>query len=211
MTAVVAAPAVARTRDRLPRAGDLAHRAPACRQPVDLLRHPVAHPRRRVGGHDGHRAHHPGRRGATRRDAEGFRYSWAVLSPQWYLVVVGVQAIGVHVLVRARIRRHAPRLLARHERHVRHRLGPHRDRHRDARAGRASRPTAGASAPTCSTPSGTASRAGSSTLHDVRAATGRALHRGERDDGLHALAHPGHDDPPLRRGPVSSRSSRRSR
>lgn len=27
--------------------------------------------------------------------AEGFRYSWAVLSPQWYLVVVGVQAIGL--------------------------------------------------------------------------------------------------------------------
>jgi len=26
---------------------------------------------------------------------EGFRYSWAVLSPQWYLVVVGVQAIGL--------------------------------------------------------------------------------------------------------------------
>jgi hypothetical protein len=27
--------------------------------------------------------------------AEGMRYSWAVLSPQWYLVVVGVQAIGL--------------------------------------------------------------------------------------------------------------------
>ena len=27
--------------------------------------------------------------------AEGMRYSWAVLSPQWYLVVVGVQAIGM--------------------------------------------------------------------------------------------------------------------
>ncbi|MCD2441204.1 hypothetical protein LQ757_02830 [Agromyces sp. SYSU K20354] len=26
---------------------------------------------------------------------EGMRYSWAVLSPQWYLVVVGVQAIGM--------------------------------------------------------------------------------------------------------------------
>lgn len=26
---------------------------------------------------------------------EGMRYSWAVLSPQWYLVVVGVQAIGL--------------------------------------------------------------------------------------------------------------------
>ncbi len=26
---------------------------------------------------------------------EGFRYSWAVLSPQWYLVVVGVQAVGL--------------------------------------------------------------------------------------------------------------------
>ncbi|GGR20156.1 hypothetical protein ACFOE1_09885 [Agromyces mediolanus] len=25
---------------------------------------------------------------------EGFRYSWAVLSPQWYLVVVGVQAVA---------------------------------------------------------------------------------------------------------------------
>lgn len=27
--------------------------------------------------------------------AQGMRYSWAVLSPQWYLVVVGVQAIGL--------------------------------------------------------------------------------------------------------------------
>ncbi len=27
--------------------------------------------------------------------ATGMRYSWAVLSPQWYLVVVGVQAIGL--------------------------------------------------------------------------------------------------------------------
>ena len=27
-------------------------------------------------------------------DADGFRYSWAVLSPQWYLVVVGVQAVA---------------------------------------------------------------------------------------------------------------------
>lgn len=27
--------------------------------------------------------------------ARGMRYSWAVLSPQWYLVVVGVQAIGL--------------------------------------------------------------------------------------------------------------------
>ena len=27
--------------------------------------------------------------------AKGMRYSWAVLSPQWYLVVVGVQAIGL--------------------------------------------------------------------------------------------------------------------
>jgi hypothetical protein len=26
---------------------------------------------------------------------EGMRYSWAVLSPQWYLVVVGVQAVGL--------------------------------------------------------------------------------------------------------------------
>jgi hypothetical protein len=28
-------------------------------------------------------------------DIEGMRYSWAVLSPQWYLVVVGVQAVGL--------------------------------------------------------------------------------------------------------------------
>ena len=35
-------------------------------------------------------------RGAGVSDAgEGLRYSWAVLSPQWYLVVVGVQAIGM--------------------------------------------------------------------------------------------------------------------
>lgn len=27
-------------------------------------------------------------------ELDGFRYSWAVLSPQWYLVVVGVQAIA---------------------------------------------------------------------------------------------------------------------
>lgn len=26
--------------------------------------------------------------------AEGMRYSWAVVSPQWYLVVAGVQAIA---------------------------------------------------------------------------------------------------------------------
>jgi hypothetical protein len=33
--------------------------------------------------------------GAPRADMqEGMRYSWAVLSPQWYLVVVGVQAIA---------------------------------------------------------------------------------------------------------------------
>ncbi|HEU0182877.1 MAG TPA: hypothetical protein VFR16_11855 [Agromyces mariniharenae] len=34
-------------------------------------------------------------RGAGVEDAEdGFRYSWAVLSPQWYLIVVGVQALA---------------------------------------------------------------------------------------------------------------------
>jgi hypothetical protein len=33
--------------------------------------------------------------GPTDKMAEGMRYSWAVLSPQWYLVVVGVQAIGL--------------------------------------------------------------------------------------------------------------------
>jgi hypothetical protein len=33
--------------------------------------------------------------GPTEQMAEGMRYSWAVLSPQWYLVVVGVQAIGL--------------------------------------------------------------------------------------------------------------------
>ena len=34
-------------------------------------------------------------RGAGVEDSEdGFRYSWAVLSPQWYLVVVGVQALA---------------------------------------------------------------------------------------------------------------------
>lgn len=31
----------------------------------------------------------------TEQMGEGMRYSWAVLSPQWYLVVVGVQAIGL--------------------------------------------------------------------------------------------------------------------
>ncbi len=31
----------------------------------------------------------------TEKMVEGMRYSWAVLSPQWYLVVVGVQAIGL--------------------------------------------------------------------------------------------------------------------
>ncbi|SIN85750.1 hypothetical protein [Agromyces cerinus] len=30
----------------------------------------------------------------TTEDLDNMRYSWAVLSPQWYLVVVGVQAIG---------------------------------------------------------------------------------------------------------------------
>jgi hypothetical protein len=28
-------------------------------------------------------------------EIEGMRYSWAVLSPQWYLIVVGVQAVGL--------------------------------------------------------------------------------------------------------------------
>ena len=31
----------------------------------------------------------------TTADIPGMRYSWAVLSPQWYLIVVGVQAIGL--------------------------------------------------------------------------------------------------------------------
>ena len=31
----------------------------------------------------------------TEKMGEGMRYSWAVLSPQWYLVAVGVQAIGL--------------------------------------------------------------------------------------------------------------------
>jgi hypothetical protein len=31
----------------------------------------------------------------TEKMGEGMRYSWAVLSPQWYLAVVGVQAIGM--------------------------------------------------------------------------------------------------------------------
>jgi hypothetical protein len=31
----------------------------------------------------------------TNEDLDNMRYSWAVLSPQWYLVVVGVQAIGL--------------------------------------------------------------------------------------------------------------------
>lgn len=35
-----------------------------------------------------------GATGST-EDMVGMRYSWAVLSPQWYLVVVGVQAIGL--------------------------------------------------------------------------------------------------------------------
>lgn len=33
--------------------------------------------------------------GATPDDLENMRYSWAVVSPQWYMVVVGVQAIGL--------------------------------------------------------------------------------------------------------------------
>ena len=33
--------------------------------------------------------------GASPEDLEGMRYSWAVLSPQWYLVAVGVQAVGL--------------------------------------------------------------------------------------------------------------------
>ncbi len=33
--------------------------------------------------------------GASAEDLENMRYSWAVLSPQWYLVAVGVQAIGL--------------------------------------------------------------------------------------------------------------------
>jgi hypothetical protein len=33
--------------------------------------------------------------GASADGLEGMRYSWAVLAPQWYLVAVGVQAIGL--------------------------------------------------------------------------------------------------------------------
>ncbi|KQX04982.1 MULTISPECIES: hypothetical protein [unclassified Leifsonia] len=33
--------------------------------------------------------------GAAPGDLEDMRYSWAVISPQWYLVVVGVQAVGL--------------------------------------------------------------------------------------------------------------------
>jgi hypothetical protein len=33
--------------------------------------------------------------GGSPDDLDGMRYSWAVLSPQWYLVAVGVQAIGM--------------------------------------------------------------------------------------------------------------------
>lgn len=33
--------------------------------------------------------------GSSAEDLEGMRNSWAVLSPQWYLVVVGVQAVGL--------------------------------------------------------------------------------------------------------------------
>ena len=36
-----------------------------------------------------------GNTGASIEDLKDMRYSWAVLSPQWYLVVVGVQAIGL--------------------------------------------------------------------------------------------------------------------
>ncbi|MEF3404645.1 hypothetical protein [Agromyces sp. CCNWLW203] len=33
--------------------------------------------------------------GSGGEDIDGMRYSWAVLSPQWYLVAVGVQAVGL--------------------------------------------------------------------------------------------------------------------
>ena len=33
--------------------------------------------------------------GGSAEDLEGMRYSWAVVSPQWYLVAVGVQAVGL--------------------------------------------------------------------------------------------------------------------
>jgi hypothetical protein len=33
--------------------------------------------------------------GGSPEDLEGMRYSWAVVSPQWYLVAVGVQAVGL--------------------------------------------------------------------------------------------------------------------
>ncbi len=33
--------------------------------------------------------------GSSTEDLEGMRYSWAVLSPQWYLMVVGIQAVGL--------------------------------------------------------------------------------------------------------------------
>ncbi|MFT4212415.1 MAG: hypothetical protein QM626_11160 [Microbacterium sp.] len=36
-----------------------------------------------------------GRGAGAPADIDGMRYSWAVLSPQWYLIVVGVQAVGL--------------------------------------------------------------------------------------------------------------------
>ena len=94
MTAVIDQP-IARTEAAVAGPRDLAHRAPARREPLGLLRHPVDHPRRRLGGQRASSRSSSRAPAGAADDLEGMRYSWAVLSPQWYLVAVGVQAIGL--------------------------------------------------------------------------------------------------------------------
>ncbi len=135
----------------------------------------------------------------TEKMGEGMRYSWAVLSPQWYLVAVGVQAIGLTLSFA---------------------LGFGTTR-RDFWLGTSlmfgivSLLNAVAIATLVQIEKATdgwwldiamfdalwygQNGLGRRLLHDARTAALRALHRGERHDRVPAVAHARHDDPRVRR------------
>ena len=148
--------------------------------------------------------------GASAEDLEGMRYSWAVLSPQWYLVVVG----------RAGHRHDASR--------------SHSDSARPvATSGSARASCSCSSSVMIAVAIATLVQIEMATsgwwigahMFDalwygqtnwfvdfyttLRAAAARALHRREHHDGLHALAHARHDDPPLQRDRARARDGRR--
>ena len=147
--------------------------------------------------------------GASAEDLEGMRYSWAVLSPQWYLVVVGVQAIGLTFSFA---------------------LGFGATR-RDFWLGTSvmfllvSVMFAVAIATLVQIEIATDGWWIGAHMFDalwygqtnwfvdfyttLRAAAARAVHRREHHDGVHALAHARHDDPALRRHRARARGGRR--